>query len=67
VDDTAPDTQGLDPQHYQGAQAYHDHEKAKVHGIQVLKAPDAIPAGFTLTKAALPQERGGVQVYARTA
>jgi hypothetical protein len=67
VHDTAPDTQGLDPQHYQGAQAYHDHEKAKVHGIQVLKALDAIPAGFTLTKAALPQERGGVQVYARTA
>jgi len=36
-------------------------------GIQVLKALDAVPAGFTLTKAALPQERGGVQVYTRTA
>jgi hypothetical protein len=67
VHDTAPDTQRLDPQYYEGAQAYNDHEKAKVHGIQVRKALDAIPAGFTLKKAALPQERGGVQVYARTA
>jgi hypothetical protein len=63
--DTAPATQGLDPQHYQGAQAYHDHEQAKIHGIQVLKALDAVPADFTLTKPALPQERGGVQVYKR--
>jgi hypothetical protein len=69
VHDTAPDTQGLDPQHYQGAQAYHDHEKAKVHGIQVLKALDAVPAGFTLTKAALPQgtrRRAGLRAHGLT-